>query len=298
MALISTLGACSNQDEASSNVVSMENDMNTMAADPNNPFAQSEMTMDKAMMAAVGVNAADSWVRKMIEHHRGAVEMSRIVLTQSPTADVAKMAQMTIDMQGKEIADLEKMIATGTPDPASAELYRSAAMQMHDAMMAASGANISETYLARCWPITRVPSRCRTSRSPTARPAPSARRSRRPRRPSKRKLRWSRPCSAANRCRRLRRRPLARPRRRRRQPQSLLLRKLLLPSRRPRSPSPSLRRNQWLRVIPVRLSIEPRAIADCIGDLRLTDAGPSSFDWHMPLMAPVSTPPGPSPSKE
>lgn len=149
LALISTLAACSKQDEASNNVVSMENDMNTMAANPNNPFAQSEMSMDKAMMAAVGVSAADTWVRKMIEHHRGAVEMSRIVLTQSPTADVAKMAQMTIDMQGKEIADLERMVATGTPVPASAELYRSAGMQMHNAMMAASGANVSETFLRK-----------------------------------------------------------------------------------------------------------------------------------------------------
>lgn len=146
LALISTLAACSKQEETSGNVVSMENDMNTMAANSNNPFAQSEMAMDKAMMAAVGTDAGDSWVRKMIEHHRGAVEMSRIVLTQRPRADVAKMAQMTIDMQGKEIADLEKLVATGNPVPASAELFRPAAMQMHNAMMAASGANVSETY--------------------------------------------------------------------------------------------------------------------------------------------------------
>ena len=59
------------------------------------------MKMDQAMAAAIGINAADTWVRKMIEHHRGAVDMSRIVLTQSPTADVAKMAQSTIDEQGK-----------------------------------------------------------------------------------------------------------------------------------------------------------------------------------------------------
>lgn len=148
-ALISTLAACSKQDEASADVVSMENDMNTMAANPNNRFTQSEMAMDKAMMAAVGVSAADSWVRKMIEHHRGAVEMSRIVSMQSPTADVVDMAQMTIEMQGEEIADLEKMAATGSPAPASAELYRSAGMQMHNAMMAASGANVSETFLRK-----------------------------------------------------------------------------------------------------------------------------------------------------
>lgn len=147
MALMASLAACSGADEPAENVAA--NDMNAVIADPNNPFAQSEMTMDQAMMAAVGVNAADSWVRKMIEHHRGAVEMSRIVLAENPTAEVAKMAQMTIDMQGKEITDLEKLVATGNPDPASAELYRPAAMQMHRAMMAATGANISETYLRK-----------------------------------------------------------------------------------------------------------------------------------------------------
>lgn len=147
VALVSTLSACGGTDERANEVVA--NDMNAMTADANNPFAQSEMAMDQAMMAAVGVNPADSWVRKMIEHHRGAVEMSRIVLAQSPTAEVAAMAEMTIANQGKEITALEKLVATGTPAPASAELYRPAAMQMHSAMMAASGATISETYLRK-----------------------------------------------------------------------------------------------------------------------------------------------------
>ena len=147
VALVSTLAACGGREETANEAV--VNDMNAMMADPNNPFAQSEMAMDQAMTAAVGVNAADSWTRKMIEHHRGAVEMSRIVLPQNPTADVAKMAQDTIDKQGKEITDLEKLIASGTPDPASGELYRSAAMEMHNAMMAANGASISEAYLRK-----------------------------------------------------------------------------------------------------------------------------------------------------
>ncbi|MES2902769.1 MAG: DUF305 domain-containing protein [Pseudomonadota bacterium] len=146
-ALVSTLAACGENGEPANTVVA--NDMNAMAMDPNDPFAQSEMTMDRAMMAAVGVDAIDSWVKKMIEHHRGAVEMSRIVLAQSPTADVAALARTTIAMQGKEIADLEKLLATGTPDPASAMLYRASAMEMHGAMMAASGATISETYLRK-----------------------------------------------------------------------------------------------------------------------------------------------------
>ena len=146
LALITSLSACGGTEESANQGVG--NEMNAMMPD-SGPFAEAEMGMNGAMMAAVGVNAADSWVRKMIEHHKGAIEMSRIVLAQNPTSEVAQMAQMTIDKQGKEITDLEKLVATGNPDPASAELYRPAATQMHSAMMAATGANNSETYLRK-----------------------------------------------------------------------------------------------------------------------------------------------------
>ena len=88
----------------------------------------------------------DSWVRKMIKRHRGAVEISRQFLTMNPDAHVAQMANETIDKQTKEIAALEKLVAQGTPDPASAEIYRPAMEQMHNAMMAATGATLSETF--------------------------------------------------------------------------------------------------------------------------------------------------------
>ena len=147
IALITGLSACGGLEQPTENVAA--NDTNAMMADPNNPFLQSETAMNQAMTAAVGVNAADSWVKKMIEHHRGAVEMSRIVLEQNPAPDVAMMARQTIDKQGKEIADLEKLVASGIPDPASAELYRPAVTRMHEAMMAAKGADISESYLRK-----------------------------------------------------------------------------------------------------------------------------------------------------
>ena len=146
MALL--VAACGTNEEAAQNEAA-GNEMNTMMDDPNNPFAHAEMQMNDRIMAAVGINAGDTWVRKMIEHHRGAVEMSRQVLTLSPRANVAEMAQMTIDNQGKEITALEKLVASGTPNPASSELYRTASTQMHDAMMAAKGADVPETYLRK-----------------------------------------------------------------------------------------------------------------------------------------------------
>ena len=146
MALL--IAACGTNEEAAQNEAA-GNDMNAMMADPNNPFAHAEIEMNDRLMAAVGINAGDTWVRKMIEHHRGAVEMSRQVLTLSPPANVAEMAQMTIDKQGEEITALEKLVASGTPNPASSELYRTASTNMHDAMMAAKGADVPETYLRK-----------------------------------------------------------------------------------------------------------------------------------------------------
>lgn len=147
LALLSTLSACGGREEAANNVAA-ENDMNAMMAD-SGPFADAEMKMDQAMTAAVGVNAADSWVRKMIEHHKGAIEMSRILLAQNVTGHVADMAQQVIDKQTAEVAALEKLVATGNPDPGSAELYKPAAMEMHHAMMAANGADVSDTWVRK-----------------------------------------------------------------------------------------------------------------------------------------------------
>lgn len=113
------------------------------------PYSEAETRMNEAMMAAVGVNVGDSWVRKMIAHHRGAIEMSNLVLAQNPSADVATMARGVIAKQTAEIADLEKLVTGGNPDAASAEPFRAAATTMHQAMMAAEGADVSETYLRK-----------------------------------------------------------------------------------------------------------------------------------------------------
>ena len=113
------------------------------------PFAEAETRMNAAMMAAVGIDVSDTWVRKMIAHHRGAVEMSNLVLAQNPSAEVAKMAREIVAKQTAEIADLEKLVAKGNPDPASAEPFRASATTMHSAMMVATGADVSETYLRK-----------------------------------------------------------------------------------------------------------------------------------------------------
>lgn len=147
-ALVLLVSACGTNEDAVQNEAASA-DANAVMTDASNPFAQSEMQMSERMMAAVGTDVGDSWVRKMIEHHQGAIDMSRIVLPLNPSTDVAAMARMTIEKQGKEIEDLRKRTKQGSPNPQSGELYRASMTQMHDAMMAATGADISETFLRK-----------------------------------------------------------------------------------------------------------------------------------------------------
>ena len=82
-------------------------DHGMMMNDPSNPYAKSEMDMHMKMMAAKAGDASEKWTRKMIEHHRGAIGMSRVALAQASDAETKRMAQMTIDMQEKDIAELQ-----------------------------------------------------------------------------------------------------------------------------------------------------------------------------------------------
>ena len=119
------------------------------AAPADDPFASAEQAMDAAMTAAIGSDVGQSWALKMIAHHEGAIAMSKTVLDHNPTADVAKMARDDIDKQTKDIGSIRALLTGGSPDPKSAEPYRPAMMDMQQAMMAANGANVSETYLRK-----------------------------------------------------------------------------------------------------------------------------------------------------
>lgn len=143
LALLASLGACGSADQPAEDTAPAAE----MAMD--GPYAESEMAMDKAIKAAVGVDAADTWVKKMIAHHQGAIDMSRIALGLDPTPDVGKMAQSTIDKQGAEIEALKALARSGAANPDSAKLYEAAMTDMHTEMMAASGASPSDTYLAK-----------------------------------------------------------------------------------------------------------------------------------------------------
>jgi uncharacterized protein (DUF305 family) len=105
-----TAPACAEQKDNSAQT-QPSTEMNTQAkADPSNPYMPAEMAMQDKMMTAKGANDGETWTRKMIEHHRGALSMSQIALKESDDPMVRQMAQKAIDMQTKDIAELNKML--------------------------------------------------------------------------------------------------------------------------------------------------------------------------------------------
>ena len=90
-------------------------DMSKM--DMKGPFARSEMDMHKKMMSASGADVAETYHRKMIEHHRGALAMSQVALAQTRDPRTRATAQKVIAMQTKEIADLQTWLRSNKKSP-------------------------------------------------------------------------------------------------------------------------------------------------------------------------------------
>lgn len=70
-------------------------------------FAASEARMHARMVAASGETIDEAYVAKMIEHHRGAVAMAEVALKESRDPEVRRMAQVVVDSQTREIAEMQ-----------------------------------------------------------------------------------------------------------------------------------------------------------------------------------------------
>ena len=70
---------------------------------PANPYAETSMASHKAMMAAIGTDVSETWTRKMIEHHRSGVAMSKIALDKAQDKETLANARMLVAAQEKEI---------------------------------------------------------------------------------------------------------------------------------------------------------------------------------------------------
>ena len=69
-------------------------------------FAASEAAMHTGMARASGATVDEAYIAKMIEHHRGAVAMAEVALAQSRDPEVRRMAQVVVDTQTREIAEM------------------------------------------------------------------------------------------------------------------------------------------------------------------------------------------------
>lgn len=112
------LAACS---PAAERPATPEADASAPASEPmamtQTPFSAAEDKMHEAMMAATGADAGETWARKMIPHHQGALDMSQVALRESQDAGIRRMAQKTIEMQTADIGELRAWLQS---HPASA----------------------------------------------------------------------------------------------------------------------------------------------------------------------------------
>lgn len=69
-------------------------------------FVASEAAMHARMGTASGATIDEAYVAKMIEHHRGAVTMAEVALKESRDPEVRRMAQVVVDTQTREIAEM------------------------------------------------------------------------------------------------------------------------------------------------------------------------------------------------
>ena len=80
--------------------------MGMMKNTPANPYAEAGMAMHHKMMVT-GTDASETWTRQMIEHHRGAIAMSKIAVVKAADRETRDMAQKTIAMQEKDVVELQ-----------------------------------------------------------------------------------------------------------------------------------------------------------------------------------------------
>ena len=93
-------------------------------AGPQTPYTASEQQMHQAMMQAHGTDPQETYALKMIEHHRGAIAMSEVLMQQNPAPELRQMAEKTVTMQREEIGELERWVAehrAGSTAPRVAE---------------------------------------------------------------------------------------------------------------------------------------------------------------------------------
>ena len=82
--------------------------MGLFSSDTNdNLYSDAEKRMQHSMMKAEGSDPDETFVRKMIEHHRGAIEMGQVHHEHGSDPELHAMVDKSRQEQEKEISELE-----------------------------------------------------------------------------------------------------------------------------------------------------------------------------------------------
>jgi uncharacterized protein (DUF305 family) len=117
-------------------------------------FAEANAKMHRDMNIPFVGNAEADFVRGMIPHHQGAVEMSEIVVKFGRNANVRALAEAIIKAQRTEITYMKDWLTKNPTPAASSEAvsiksaYTAVNMKMHKDMMITSTNDADKDFLA------------------------------------------------------------------------------------------------------------------------------------------------------
>lgn len=88
----------------------MKGDMSMYGGPAGQANMQAMHDMHQAMMGATDRDPDRAFAKMMIEHHKGGIAMAEIQARHGDDAELKRMAQKTIEMQRREIAELQRWL--------------------------------------------------------------------------------------------------------------------------------------------------------------------------------------------
>ena len=106
-------------------------------ASANQAYEQAMAKMHAAMMIAPTGDADVDFVRGMIPHHQGAIDMARIQLEFGQNPELHAMSEQIIAAQEDEIARMQQWLEANAPDAANADAAKMESLTANPATGAA-----------------------------------------------------------------------------------------------------------------------------------------------------------------